>query len=246
MYCSHARLCVCVSACLSAAVRPHYCTDPDVTWGRGRSCPLVVHYWVDLQSVHGLCCYGNIMRNLVFAGCACVADCGWWGRSQNCAPYITSARGWLAGDWPSTGWGGCSQHYCGGLDPGFHWWRSGDITRTQNVSEYMLVLQWITPFWGPCRSKSAMAGSSILLPSWSRRSCWSGAHCHCVSLITASVNGPVIRSVLWQTYWRRMALTVQAVKSLLLRQVGIFSGVPVHNDFRWRVSACISHVDGTI
>jgi len=21
---------------------------------------------------------------------------------------------------------------------GFHWWRSGDITRTQNVSEYML------------------------------------------------------------------------------------------------------------
>ena len=23
---------------------------------------------------------------------------------------------------------------------GFHWWRSGNITRTQNVSEYMLVL----------------------------------------------------------------------------------------------------------
>jgi len=32
MYCGHARLCVCVSVCLSAAVRPHYCTDPDVTW----------------------------------------------------------------------------------------------------------------------------------------------------------------------------------------------------------------------
>jgi len=29
--------------CLSAAVHPHYCTDPDVTWGRGRGCPLVVH-----------------------------------------------------------------------------------------------------------------------------------------------------------------------------------------------------------
>ena len=29
MYCGHARLCV----CLSAAVRPHYCTDLDVTWG---------------------------------------------------------------------------------------------------------------------------------------------------------------------------------------------------------------------
>ena len=43
MYCGHARLCVCLSACLSAAVRPHYYTDPDVTW-----LPLVVHYWADL------------------------------------------------------------------------------------------------------------------------------------------------------------------------------------------------------
>ena len=41
-------------------------------------------------------------------------------------------HGWLAGDWPSMG---RSQHYCSG-----QWWRSGDITRTQNVSEYMLVL----------------------------------------------------------------------------------------------------------
>jgi len=31
--------------CLSAAVRPHYYTDPDITWGRGRGLPLVVHYW---------------------------------------------------------------------------------------------------------------------------------------------------------------------------------------------------------
>jgi len=54
------RVCVyvCLCVCLSAAVRPHYCTDPDVTWGRGRGCPLVVHYWVDLQSGHGLRCYG--------------------------------------------------------------------------------------------------------------------------------------------------------------------------------------------
>ena len=53
MYCGHARLCVCP--------RPHAytCTDPDVTWGSGRGCPLVVHYWADLQSVHGLRCYGN-------------------------------------------------------------------------------------------------------------------------------------------------------------------------------------------
>jgi len=33
-----------------------------------------------------------------------------------------------------------SQHYCGGLHCGFHWWRFGNITRMQNVSEYMLVL----------------------------------------------------------------------------------------------------------
>jgi len=44
---------VCVSVCLSAAVRPHYCTDPDVTWGRGRGCRLIVHCWTDLQSAHG-------------------------------------------------------------------------------------------------------------------------------------------------------------------------------------------------
>ena len=69
MYCGHARLCVslsvCLSVCLSAAVRPHYCTDPDVAWGHGRGCPLVVHYWADLQSGHGLRCYGNITRTLV-------------------------------------------------------------------------------------------------------------------------------------------------------------------------------------
>jgi len=36
---------------------------------------------------------------------------------------------------------GHSQHYCGAAwTAGFHWWHSGNITRTQNVSEYMLVL----------------------------------------------------------------------------------------------------------
>ena len=50
------------SVCLSAAACRHYCTDPDVTWGSGGGCFLVVHCWADLQSVHGLCCYGNITR----------------------------------------------------------------------------------------------------------------------------------------------------------------------------------------
>jgi len=56
---------VCVSVCLSAVVRPHYYTDPDVTWRRGRGCSPVVHYWADLQSGHGLRCYGNITRTVV-------------------------------------------------------------------------------------------------------------------------------------------------------------------------------------
>jgi len=56
---------VCLCLCLSAAVCPHYCTNPDVTWGRVRGCPLVMHYWADLQSMQALRCYGNIMRTLV-------------------------------------------------------------------------------------------------------------------------------------------------------------------------------------
>jgi len=54
-------VCVCVSVC----PRPHAytkSTDPDVTWGSARKCPLVVHCWADLQSVQGLRCYGNITR----------------------------------------------------------------------------------------------------------------------------------------------------------------------------------------
>jgi len=64
MYCGHARLCVCVSVCLSVRGRMpiHYCTDPDVTWRSGRGCTLVVYCWADLQSVHGLRCYGNTME----------------------------------------------------------------------------------------------------------------------------------------------------------------------------------------
>jgi len=31
-------------------------------WGIGRGCPLVVHYWADLQLVHWLHCYGNITQ----------------------------------------------------------------------------------------------------------------------------------------------------------------------------------------
>jgi len=53
-------LSVCLPLRLSAAACPHYCTDPDVAWDNGRICPLVVHCWTDLQSVHGFRCYDNI------------------------------------------------------------------------------------------------------------------------------------------------------------------------------------------
>jgi len=59
MYTGHSHLCV----CLSLAAFPHYCMDLDVSWGNGRGCALVVHYWADLQSLHGFRCYDNIAPN---------------------------------------------------------------------------------------------------------------------------------------------------------------------------------------
>jgi len=71
MYCGHARLCVSLCVCLSAAVcavrtllHGHGCNLGE-WYGLPSSCallPLVVHYWADLQSVHGLRSYGNITR----------------------------------------------------------------------------------------------------------------------------------------------------------------------------------------
>jgi len=65
MYIGHARLCV----CLSLASLPHYCTNPDVTWRSGSGYPLVVHYWTDLQSVHGSRCYDNIAQTWIISKC---------------------------------------------------------------------------------------------------------------------------------------------------------------------------------
>ena len=52
-----------LTVCTSLAAFPHYYKDPDVIWGDGRGCPLVVHYWADLQSVHGFRFYDNIAPN---------------------------------------------------------------------------------------------------------------------------------------------------------------------------------------
>ena len=70
MYCCHARLCVCLSLCVSVCLSvpgrtPTLLHGPGCNLGNGRGCRLVVHYWADLQSGHGLRCYGNTTRTLV-------------------------------------------------------------------------------------------------------------------------------------------------------------------------------------
>jgi len=102
-------LCVCLCVCLSAAVRPHYRTNTDVTWGHGRGCPLIVHCWADLQSGHWLYRYDNITQTLV-TSLRPSHD-----MTTMCERCAGSAR--PAGQWPASD-GGRSQHYCGGLDCG--------------------------------------------------------------------------------------------------------------------------------
>ena len=90
--------------------------------------PSVVHYWTDLQSVR---CYGNITRTIVTA---CVHPAIW----RHSANARRGLRALLAGDRRVTG--DVLNITVAAWTAGFHWWRSGDITRTQDVSEYMLVL----------------------------------------------------------------------------------------------------------
>jgi len=48
---------------------------------------------------------------------------------------------WLAGQWLAVDGGGCLLNITAAAwTAGFQLWRSGDITRTQNVSDYMLTL----------------------------------------------------------------------------------------------------------
>ena len=86
MYTDHAHLCVCLSL---TATFPHYCTDPDVTWGMVRA--LVVQYWVELQSVYRFHYYDNIAPNakcqrvLVLALCQVYIRFSWC----HCHPIIS-------------------------------------------------------------------------------------------------------------------------------------------------------------
>jgi len=60
MYIGHDRLCVCLSVPRHIPTLLH---GPGCKLGNGRGCPLVVHYWADLQLVHRFCCYDNIAPN---------------------------------------------------------------------------------------------------------------------------------------------------------------------------------------
>jgi len=103
------RICVSVyvCVCLSAAVRPHYCTDPDVTSGRGRGCPpscallggfaigarvalLWQHNTKPSYNLASSPQYDDIVRTAGWAGSVCVAD------RRRGAPK-TAHRIWQAG-----------------------------------------------------------------------------------------------------------------------------------------------------
>jgi len=59
MYIDHTRLCMSVSRHISTLLHGSGC-NLEEWW---RYCPLVVHYWADLQSVHRFRCYDNVALN---------------------------------------------------------------------------------------------------------------------------------------------------------------------------------------
>ena len=125
-------VCVCLSVCLSVRGRmPTLLHGPaDVTWRSGRGCPLVVHCWADLQSVHGLRCYGNTIEHYGNAWQSPAVSVRPTTRRTHYACVRRAAKTPLTGDEINAP-AACAvsfRPYCGGVVP-----------RTQNVSEYMLV-----------------------------------------------------------------------------------------------------------
>ena len=135
---------VCLYVRLFAAVCPHCCTDPDVIWGSGRGCLLVVTVGRICNGWTGYVAMATLWK--------CVAEpCGNPPGPPHAArmPHThTTHTGKtpLAGnkiDAPDA----CAvpfRPYCGGV-----------ATRTGNVSEYMLVLAvCLVLFGGPLRTFS--------------------------------------------------------------------------------------------
>ena len=61
MYIGHAHLFVCLSVPCHITTLLH---GAGCNLGSGKWCPVVLHCWVDLQSVHGFRCYDNIVPNM--------------------------------------------------------------------------------------------------------------------------------------------------------------------------------------
>jgi len=127
------RVCVSVrlSVCLSICPRPHAHTiarTADVTWGSGRGCPLVVHYWADLQSVHGLRRYGNTME---MQSPAVIRQAHRTPHACRTRTLRMPAKTPLNGD-NTDAPAACAVPFCP--------YCRGVVTRARNVSEYTLVL----------------------------------------------------------------------------------------------------------
>jgi len=60
MYIGHSHLCVCLSVPCRIPTLLH---RPRCNLGNGKGFHVVMHYWADLQLVHGFCCYDNIAPN---------------------------------------------------------------------------------------------------------------------------------------------------------------------------------------
>ena len=94
-------VCLSVFVRLSLAAFPHYCTDPNVTGENGRGCPLVVPYWVDLQSVHRFRCYDNSAEREIPAS-ACTrsmpgSTCGCtWVAGKTMWSLVNTCHAWAA------------------------------------------------------------------------------------------------------------------------------------------------------
>jgi len=66
---------VCESVCLSVPCSiPTLLHGPGCNLGNDRGCPLFVHYWVDLQSVHGFHCYDNTYVHALYTANAYSAE----------------------------------------------------------------------------------------------------------------------------------------------------------------------------
>ena len=101
-YSGHTHLCVCVSVHNHMPTLLH---GPGCNLGESYGCPIVVQYWVDLQSVHGFHCYDNMAQTQNVSECSVLAlclvvhligvSCYWHWRTdvKGAAPFMSESGG---------------------------------------------------------------------------------------------------------------------------------------------------------